>query len=155
MLVWETHPFSPKKSRLDQLSCFLFGVRYCTTPSINYIMYYTRIVLVSCTSSYKLEYIVPRKTTTPEYIMTNNYVMYLPARTSVFCHTECTAKYCVLRAVRNTPMSQCSVWCFARVLVVAGWGCGLMTRHHFQKRKRKLPPRKSFGKGLIECPRKP
>ena len=39
------------------------------------------------------------------------------------------------------------LWCFARVLVAAGWGCGPMARHDFQKRK-KMPPRKSMGKGF-------
>ena len=39
------------------------------------------------------------------------------------------------------------LWCFARVLVAAGWGCGPMARHDFQKRKRKTPPRKYMGKG--------
>ena len=38
MLVYGTHPFTNKKSSLDQLSfCFLFGVRYGT---INNILYY-------------------------------------------------------------------------------------------------------------------
>ena len=49
----------------------------------------------------------------------------------------------------------CSVvlWCFARVLVVAGWGCGPMTHHDLQKKKKKNASAKIHGE-RVECPRK-
>ena len=64
--------------------------------------------------------------------------------------------------VRNTPWSQCSgvsrVLCFARVLVVAGWGCGPMTRRDFRKRTKKkcLSQNTSKVQGeRVKCPRRP
>ena len=42
---------------------------------------------------------------------------------------------------------------FARVLVVAGWGCGPVTRHDVQKKRKNASAKIHGERG--ECPRKP
>ena len=78
------------------------------------------------------------------------------------CRIEYCAKsmlfMCFVQVVQNIP-SQCSgvkcvvLWCFARVLAVAGWGCGPMTRSDFRIKKKKTSAKIQGER--VECPRKP
>ena len=156
MVVQGTHPFSDKKSSLDQFSyCFLFGIRYCTINNIPGTALYNTGILHSPVQS--ISYYARPPLFTPVYIITNTYV---PARSSVFYHTEYTAKYFVLRAVRNTPCPNavvCSVWCCW--VLCAGFGCGGLglwadDSALFPKKKKKNASAKIHGE-RVECPRKP
>ena len=86
----------------------------------------------------------------------DQHLTYVPASSSVFYHTEYTAKYSVLRAVRNTPCPNavvCSVWCCCGALrgfwlwwvgVVGRW-LGTISKKEKEKCLRENP----WGKGWM------
>ena len=90
----------------------------------------------------------------------DQHLTYVPASSSVFYHAEYTAKYSVLRAVRNTPCPNavvCSVRCCCGAL--RGFGCGGLglwadDSALFPKKKNKNASAKIHGE-RVECPRKP
>ena len=144
MLVHRTHPFSNKKSTLDQLSsCFLFGVSYCT---VNILYEYNTGIL-------HLVQIIVRKPTILWPMLT-----YVPARSSVFYHTEYV--YCEIVCTTGGTKYSMSQWCVVCSVVVfcASIGCGGVGMWadgspRFPKKKKNASS-KIHGE-RVQCPRKP